>query len=96
MEKLKELWSLDGWNAARDDHEETNPQENPQTPRNTSVPERYDIRKKFWTGLLEIAKRKTKLHANRSPGQYNWVSGKQPGTARIRTQLCGNRTHDPS
>jgi hypothetical protein len=42
--------------------------------------ERYVIRKRFWSKLLERAKKKTKLHANISPGQYSWIgtsSGKQ-------------------
>ncbi len=34
---------------------------------------RYVARKKFWTGLLDRAKSKTRLHAGISPGQYNWV-----------------------
>ena len=32
--------------------------------------ERYDIRRDFWTQLLEHAKTKTKLHAGISPGRY--------------------------
>ena len=35
--------------------------------------ERYSIRYKFWTELLEKAKEKTKLHANISPGQHSWI-----------------------
>ncbi len=35
--------------------------------------ERHIIRKRFWTGLLERAKDKTKLHAGRSPSHYNWI-----------------------
>jgi len=35
--------------------------------------ERYVIRQQFWTGLLERAKAKTRLHANISPGQYHWI-----------------------
>ena len=35
--------------------------------------ERYYIRHKFWTQLLETAKNKTKLHATISPGQYSWI-----------------------
>ncbi len=35
--------------------------------------ERYSIRYKFWTELLEKAKEKTKLHANISSGQHSWV-----------------------
>lgn len=45
-----------------------------------AIPERYDIRKEFWTGLLQAAKEKTQLHANISPGQHGWVgagSGKR-------------------
>lgn len=37
--------------------------------------ERYDLRYRFFTGLLEYAKTKTSLHANRSPGIYNWIGG---------------------
>lgn len=42
---------------------------------------RYEIRRRFWTGLLDTAKKKSKLHANISPGQYNWIgtSGGNPG-----------------
>jgi hypothetical protein len=36
--------------------------------------ERYDIRYRFWTGLLDYAKTKTKLHAGISPSEYNWIS----------------------
>lgn len=35
--------------------------------------ERYQVRLRFWTALLGFAKEKTKLHANISPGQHNWV-----------------------
>ena len=35
--------------------------------------ERHIARQRFWTGLLDYAKQKTKLHANISPGTYNWV-----------------------
>ncbi|MBN1816464.1 MAG: DUF4268 domain-containing protein [Sedimentisphaerales bacterium] len=35
--------------------------------------ERYDIRKRFWTNLLELAKTKTKLHATISPSEYSWI-----------------------
>ena len=35
--------------------------------------ERYILRQKFWTALLEKAKKKTKLHAHISPSQYSWV-----------------------
>ena len=36
--------------------------------------ERHILRRKYWTALLERAKLKTKLHANISPGQDNWIS----------------------
>ncbi|MCK4788365.1 MAG: DUF4268 domain-containing protein [Desulfobacteraceae bacterium] len=35
--------------------------------------ERYIIRKKFWTQLLDYAKTKTKLHASISPNEYSWI-----------------------
>ena len=37
--------------------------------------ERYDLRYQFWSQLLKLAKTKTDLHANRSPGIYNWIGG---------------------
>ena len=42
--------------------------------------ERDDMRHKFWAGLLQRAKERTKLHANISPGRHNWIgagSGKR-------------------
>ncbi|MDP9918533.1 hypothetical protein J2W24_004193 [Variovorax boronicumulans] len=36
---------------------------------------RHDLRLKFWEGLLELAKTKTDIHANRKPTQDGWVSG---------------------
>ncbi len=54
--------------------------------------ERYSIRKRFWSGLLDRAKGKTKLHANISPGEYNWV-----GTSAGMSGLWFNytiRQHD--
>jgi hypothetical protein len=75
LEKLKNLWSLEGWDSGKPEHaEEAAGGGQPPKPA-SPVPERYDIRKKFWTGLLEIAKTKSKLHANRSPGQYYWLGG---------------------
>lgn len=35
--------------------------------------ERNIERKKYWTSLLELSKKKTKLHSNISPGIYNWI-----------------------
>lgn len=37
------------------------------------IAERYEIRYRFWSGLLERAKTKTKLHASISPGQYSYI-----------------------
>jgi len=37
------------------------------------IAERYLIRQRFWTELLNFAKQKTKLHANITPGQYSWI-----------------------
>lgn len=36
--------------------------------------ERYVIRHRFWTQLLERARQKTNLHANISPSKANWAS----------------------
>ena len=44
------------------------------------IAERYQIRGKFWTQLLEMAKEKSRLHANISPNRYSWLgasAGKQ-------------------
>ena len=35
--------------------------------------ERHVARKRFWTGLLEHAKTRTKLHSGISPGHFNWI-----------------------
>ncbi|MFC1651191.1 DUF4268 domain-containing protein [Candidatus Latescibacterota bacterium] len=35
--------------------------------------ERHILRRRFWTQLLDYAKTKTKLHANISPSNYNWI-----------------------
>ncbi len=35
--------------------------------------ERFDLRKKFWSQLLERARLKTDLYANISPSEYNWI-----------------------
>jgi hypothetical protein len=35
--------------------------------------ERYDLRWRFWSGLLERAKARTDLHANISPKEYHWI-----------------------
>ncbi len=54
--------------------------------------ERYLIRKRFWTALLERAKAKTKLHAGISPGQYNWI-GTSAGTQGLNFNYSV-RQHD--
>ena len=41
--------------------------------------ERYFIRERFWTDLLESSKLKTKLHSNISPSKHNWI-GTSAGT----------------
>lgn len=35
--------------------------------------ERYEIRERFWTKLLDKAKTKTNLHSTISPSQYGWI-----------------------
>jgi len=37
--------------------------------------ERYNLRLKFWTELLNYARPLTDLHANRKPGIYGWIGG---------------------
>ena len=37
--------------------------------------ERHEFRLKFWQGLLEYAKTRIDVHANRSPTRDNWISG---------------------
>lgn len=37
--------------------------------------ERHDLRYRFWEQLLEKAKSRTAIHANRSPGKDTWMSG---------------------
>jgi hypothetical protein len=37
--------------------------------------ERHDLRLKFWEGLLEHARTKTDVHANRKPTQDGWLHG---------------------
>ncbi len=41
--------------------------------------EQYDLRRKFWQGLLARAKLRTSLHAHISPTDYHWV-GTSSGT----------------
>jgi Domain of unknown function (DUF4268) len=47
--------------------------------------ERYDIRQQFWTGLLDYAKTKTRLHTGISPSKYGWI-----GTGAGRSGLAYN------
>ena len=47
--------------------------------------ERHVLRQRFWKGLLDRAKPKTKLHAGISPSQYNWI-----GTGAGRSGLGYN------
>ncbi len=37
--------------------------------------ERHDLRLKFWEGLLEHARTKIDVHANRKPTKDNWIAG---------------------
>jgi len=37
--------------------------------------ERYDLRLRFWTELLNYARARTELHAGRNPGINNWIGG---------------------
>ena len=43
------------------------------------IAERYFIRHRFWSVLLNISKEKTKLHANISPSQHNWIGTNTKG-----------------
>jgi Domain of unknown function (DUF4268) len=43
---------------------------------------RHTERLKFWKGLLEVANKKTQLHAGRAPTKDNWLAGAS-GTAGI-------------
>ena len=73
--KLQDLWSLEEWEAEDENHGEDSSPSISAPKTDNKIPERFDIRKKFWTGLLQAAKEKTQLHANRSPGQHNWIGG---------------------
>lgn len=37
------------------------------------IAERHQLRRRFWTKLLERAKGKTKLHSSISPGDFMWI-----------------------
>ena len=49
--------------------------------------QRYDLRFRFWAQLLKYARTRTNLHANRSPGIYNWIGG-SIGRHGNQSQLC--------
>jgi len=56
------------------------------------IAERYTIRNRFWSKLLDYANKKTDLHSNISPGKYSWL-----GTSAGRRGLgfnYGIRKHD--
>jgi Domain of unknown function (DUF4268) len=36
--------------------------------------ERYGLRKRWWTMLIERSKTKSKLHAHITPGEYTWIA----------------------
>jgi len=42
--------------------------------RKKEIAERHELRYDFWTGLLQLARTKTKLHDTRSPSTDNWIS----------------------
>ncbi|MDD5453430.1 MAG: DUF4268 domain-containing protein [Candidatus Bipolaricaulis sp.] len=47
------------------------------------IAERYEIRHRFWAGLLDYARTRTKLHANISPSESSWV-GTSAGAPGLR------------
>ncbi len=49
--------------------------EKAQQERSPKSKEKHILRLRFWEGLLNYAKTKTKLHENRSPSRYHWVGG---------------------
>lgn len=54
--------------------------------------ERHEQRYKFWEGLLDLAKTKSEVHANRKPTQDGWLSG---GIGRAGFSLVyTTRQHD--
>lgn len=48
--------------------------------------EQSELRLRFWSELLERARKKKALHANRKPNSPTWISG-GIGSSRIPTQL---------
>lgn len=37
------------------------------------IAERYTIRKRWWTSLIDRSREKTKLHTHITPGEYSWI-----------------------
>jgi Domain of unknown function (DUF4268) len=37
-------------------------------------PERHDLRKRFWQGLISRAKAKNTRHGNITPGKFSWIA----------------------
>lgn len=82
LSKLKELWGLEEWDveSARNEGGTGNGGMEKTIQGEKKIPERYDIRERFWAGLLAKAREKTKLHVNVKPGQFGWIgagSGKR-------------------
>jgi predicted type IV restriction endonuclease len=51
--------------------DETHPPVEPPPP--PVKPPRYEVRRRYWEGLLARAKEKTPLHAHIAPGEFNWL-----------------------
>lgn len=45
----------------------------------TSRPDRYEARLAFWKSLLVVAKERSDLHRNISPGKYHWIGARRYG-----------------
>lgn len=56
------------------------------------IAERYVLRQRFWKGLLDLARQKSKLHASVSPSQYSWI-GAGSGKSGISFNYS-TRQHD--
>jgi hypothetical protein len=54
------------------------------------VAERYGVRQRFWTQLLEHSKQKSKLHSRISPGRENWL-GASAGTRGLHFNFTVRR-----
>ena len=75
MDKLKGLWTLKEWDADSERNDENPPDENAikADESKKKTPERYDVRERFWSRLLETLLKRTNLFANVSPRQYGWI-----------------------